>query len=68
MVNGANHMPIRRAGEPRSGPLSPNPSPPKPLTPARLESIFLSVIRVPEGIGVIYYLNSAFEPAISSSV
>jgi len=43
MVNGADHTPIRRAGKPRSGPLSPNPSPPKPPIPARLESNFLSV-------------------------
>lgn|GEM_PF-5753989 len=33
MVNGANHMPIRRAGKPRSGLLSPNPSPPDPGPP-----------------------------------
>ena len=43
MVNGADHMPIPGAGRPRSCPLSPNPSPPKPLTPARLESNLLSV-------------------------
>jgi len=43
MVNEANHMPIRGAGKPRSFPLSPNPSPPKPPIPARLESSFLSV-------------------------
>lgn len=44
MVSGADHMPIPGVGKPRSFPLSPNPSPPKPPTPARLESNFLSVI------------------------
>lgn len=43
MVNGTNHMPIRRAGKPLSFPLSPKPSPPKPLMLARLESNVLSV-------------------------
>jgi len=43
-MNGANTTRIRDGGKPRSCLLTSNPLPPNPLTPARQESYFLSVI------------------------
>jgi len=46
MVHGVEDRPIMGLGISRGVPLSPNPSPPKPLTPGRLESNFLSVNQI----------------------
>jgi len=58
MVNRADHTPVRGAGKPQSAPLSPNPSPPKPPIPARLESNFLSVSARRRAVAVLFAVGA----------